>query len=57
MEVAWDLVIQAYSQRAWIALGYQTWDEYCTRELGASRLRLPREERQEVVASLRERKK
>lgn len=52
--VTWELVRQAYQQRAWIALGYASWDDYCGAEFGASRLRLPREERQEVVASLRE---
>lgn len=36
------------------ALGYTSWDDYCTREFGTTRLRLPREERTEVVASLRE---
>lgn len=54
VEVAWDLITQAYSTRAWSALGYSTWDDYCTREFGSARLRLPREDRQEVVASLRE---
>lgn len=50
----WLLIQQAYKSRAWSALGYKSWDDYCTREFGTSRLRLPREERQEVVASLRE---
>lgn len=50
----WELVKQAYEGRAWVALGYDSWDDYCTREFGTSRLRLPREERAEVVASLRE---
>ncbi len=54
VDVAWELVTDAYRQRAWAALGYSSWDDYCTREFGAARLRLPREERQEVVASLRE---
>ena len=45
---------RAYIERAWAALGYDGWDDYCTREFGTSRLRLPREERSEVVASLRE---
>jgi transposase-like protein len=40
--------------RSWSALGYESWDDYCTREFGTSRLRLPREERSEVVSSLRE---
>lgn len=50
----WLLIQQAYKSRAWSALGYKSWDDYCTREFGTSRLRLPREERQEVVQSLRE---
>lgn len=54
VEGTWHLIEQAYTSRAWDALGYESWDDYCTREFGTSRLRLPREERQEVVASLRE---
>lgn len=54
VEAVWELVKQAYIERAWSALGYATWDDYCTSEFGASRLRLPREERAEVVASLQE---
>lgn len=53
IEGSWLLVKQAYEQRAWVSLGYVSWDEYCTREFGSSRLRLPAEERDEVVASLR----
>lgn len=54
VEAVWELIKQAYTERAWDALGYSSWDDYCTREFGTSRLRLPREERAEVVASLRE---
>ena len=54
VEAIWELVKQAYQSRAWVALGYDSWDDYCTREFGTSRIRLPREERQEVVASMRE---
>lgn len=54
VEGTWQLIQEAYLSRAWSALGYSTWDEYCTREFGTARLRLPREERQEVVASLRD---
>lgn len=50
----WQLIKRAYLIRADVALGYSSWDDYCTREFGTSRLRLPREERQEVVASMRE---
>jgi hypothetical protein len=35
-------------------VGYRTWDEYCETELGGVHLWLPREERPQVVDSLRE---
>lgn len=54
VEGTWQMIQRAYISRAWTALGYSSWDDYCTREFGTSRLRLPREERQEVVASMRE---
>ncbi|MEV5832841.1 hypothetical protein [Nocardia sp. NPDC052112] len=54
VEAVWELVKQAYVSRAWSVLGYDSWDDYCTREFGNSRLQLPREERSEVVASMRE---
>lgn len=53
-EVLWDKLARAYTERAWDALGYATWDTYYTAEFESLRLRLPREERQEVVRSLRE---
>lgn len=53
-EQTWQLIEQAYQHRAWSALGYETWDAYCAGEFGATRLRLPREERSEVVKSLRD---
>lgn len=54
VEGVWHLIEEAYTTRAWSALGYKSWDDYCTREFGTSRIRLPREERPEVVASLRD---
>ena len=54
VEAIWELIKQAYQSRAWAVLGYDSWDDYCTREFGTSRIKLPREERQEVVASMRE---
>jgi hypothetical protein len=54
VDLIWELIKQAYNERAWDALGYASWDDYCTREFGSSRIRLPREERAEVVSSLRE---
>ncbi len=52
--MTWELVQAAYVGRAWVALGYSSWDAYCEQEFRAGHLRLPREERQEVVGSLRE---
>ena len=54
VEATWQLIVEAYQSRAWAALGYASWDDYCTREFGSSRLKLPREERTDYVASLRD---
>lgn len=54
VEGTWHLITEAYTSRAWAALGYSSWDDYCTREFGTSRLRLPREDRTETVGSLRD---
>lgn len=54
VEGTWHLITEAYQSRAWSSLGYSSWDDYCTREFGTSRLRLPREERAETVQSLRD---
>jgi transposase-like protein len=51
---AWLLIQQAYTSRAWAALGYSTWDAYCETEFRSYRLKLPLEDRREAVASLRE---
>jgi hypothetical protein len=50
----WDKLTDAYLGRADIALGYESWDTYCITEFGSLRLRLPREERAEMVCSLRQ---
>lgn len=50
----WEWVTRAYLGRAWLALGYASWDAMCDGELGGMRLRLPRETRRDAVASLRE---
>lgn len=50
----WDLVEQAFKGRAWVALDYGSWDEYCNEEFPHARLRLPAEDRREVVASMRD---
>lgn len=51
---AWAVIAEAYQRQAHRALGYPSWDAYVAAEFGAARLRLPREERAEVVASLRD---
>ena len=50
----WELVKRAYVERAWAALDYASWDEYVEAEFGSTRFKLPREERSEVVVSLRD---
>ena len=52
-EGTWQLLMEAYTVGAHLALGYGSWDDYCTREFGALRLKLPREDRVETVQSLR----
>src|SRR5690606_22189968 len=54
VESTWQLIQEAYLTRAWAALGYNSWDAYCAAEFGTSRIPLPREERREIVTSLRE---
>lgn len=54
VDATWQLVVAAYQGRAWEALGHGSWDDYCRAEFGSARLRLPREERAEQVASLRD---
>lgn len=54
VETAWTLIEEAYLRRAWIALDYESWDVYCINEFGTARLRIPREERPEMVTSLRQ---
>jgi transposase-like protein len=50
-----ELLVEAYEGRAWLALGYVTWDAYCKSELPELHmLRLDREQRQELVAGMRE---
>jgi hypothetical protein len=53
LALAWDKIVAAYQRRVWEPLGYGSWDSYCRAELGSTRLRLPSEEREEAVRSLR----
>jgi hypothetical protein len=54
IEEIWKLIERAYVERAWKSLGYSNWDDYCQQEFAKARLRLPREERSEVVCSMRD---
>lgn len=54
LEGVFHLIKAAYRGRAWVALGFSSWDEYVHREFGNLYLRPPLEERQEVVLSLRQ---
>ncbi|MFX0573132.1 hypothetical protein [Nocardia nepalensis] len=54
VDAVWELIMRAFTTRVWIVLGYDSWDEYCAKEFDTTRLRLPREQRREVVASMHE---
>ena len=54
LTVGHDLLIQAFTGGAWIALGYETWDAYCQGEFTEARMvKLDREQRREFVAEMR----
>jgi len=48
-----ERVTTAYLGRAWVALGYESWDAMTDAEFEGARLRIPREQRAEQVQSLR----
>ncbi len=48
-----ERVTTAYLGRAWVALGYESWDAMTDAEFPGARLRIPREQRSEQVQSLR----
>lgn len=52
-EALWELIKQAWVSGAHHALGYSSWDDYCTREFGSNRIRIPKAERPEEIASMR----
>lgn len=52
--VVWQQVVSAYQGRAWLALGHANWDSYIRAEFGSMNLQPPREERDQVIASLRD---
>lgn len=49
-----ELIVRAWELNAWKALGYDSWDDYCAQEFASLELELGREERREIVVSLRE---
>lgn len=55
LTISHDLITTAYKGRAWVALGYQSWDAYCAGEFAEARMiRLDREQRREIVAEMRQ---
>jgi len=51
--VAYDVLIECWMGRADLALGYLSWDAYCASEFDGIRMvRLPREQRQEIVTAM-----
>lgn len=48
-----DRILYAWLGEAWDALGYDSWDDLCAQELHALELELPRDDRRELVMSLR----
>ncbi|MFC0041051.1 hypothetical protein [Actinomadura rayongensis] len=49
---ACDLIVRAYEGRAWAALDYRRWRDYCTTEFGADRMPLTPAARRDLVLSL-----
>ncbi|WP_448611844.1 hypothetical protein [Geodermatophilus sp. URMC 60] len=52
LEQSWRLIKEAFERRAWAALGYASWEAYCTKEFGSHLTRLSKELRREAVAEL-----
>lgn len=54
VESARDDIAALYNGRAWLTLGYESWDELCESEFAGVHIGLPRGDRREVVGNLRE---
>lgn len=54
VERIWDDLVALYQGRAWLVLGYQSWEALCDSEFDGARIALPRQQRQEIVCDLRE---
>lgn len=46
-------IAEAYRLRDWTTLGYESWDAYVHAEFGEERVRLSREQREQMVSALR----
>ena len=52
LDRGWDYIALAYKGRAFVALGYPTWDAYVDARFPDFRIAVPREHRQQAVAAL-----
>src|SRR4051794_7232043 len=52
LELSYRLMHEAYDRRAWAALNYSSWEEYCREEFGSGLMLLAKELRREAVAEL-----
>src|SRR4051794_39244530 len=52
LELSYTLMHEAYNRRAWAALHYSSWEEYCREEFGSGLRRLDKELRRGAVAEL-----
>ena len=53
-EQLWLLVMKAWREEAWNALGYADWGSYCLAEFDTAHLSVPKKERAQVVGMLRD---
>ncbi|RBY82695.1 hypothetical protein [Blastococcus sp. TF02A-26] len=54
LQVAVDLLIEAWSGRVWEPLGHGSWEDYLAAEFGDLNFRLPAEPRQERLLTMRQ---
>lgn len=54
LEAMWEEAVELYERKVWFSLGYSSWQEYRTSEFDSDHLAVPRSERPQVVAMLRE---
>jgi hypothetical protein len=52
LEISWNLLQEAFERRAWAALGYTSWTDYCKKEFGTALQGLDKELRRMAVAEL-----